>query len=230
MVSLKTTYKKEVEYKNIVKDVVLYVASTTVEVDETTDTAIGFATLDAIMNSKADGVIPKLYRKDGNIQDFLNLVSKELLSKFASGEIDFLKLYKVSSMYDLEAITSKENFMDEYAIVLMRNYSHDILDLDGVPYPHAIKLDYIEGSLSDEYYDLDRLFTYLSSDTNRFSEVSRKPIPYYNRSESQTEQIEVTFIPTKEEYAKIFAAGDYFEKRKMTVAISGIDKFKVSDF
>lgn len=95
--------------------------------------------------------------------------------------------------------------IDVKKIILAQGASHRFYDLNHNPIPVVFRGDYIEASLSNEHYDIDKLQKHLKSHKNIVfcSEVLN--IPSFNAGQNKNLYIEVLVYPEKkwlEELAK----------------------------
>ena len=95
--------------------------------------------------------------------------------------------------------------LDDYILVLWNPGSHKIMDLNYNFISIPIEMDYINGSVSDEYYDLNKLLKKLKKDPNVLDRdnISITDIPYYNRTEWQSKTIDFKYLLPNDIYSKI---------------------------
>ena len=99
-------------------------------------------------------------------------------------------------------ITNNPKWLEDYLILDYFHYSRDLRTLDGDYYPKKLFFDYFQ-ELTNEYYDLEKLFKYLKTkESDRLKLVSDGviSIPYYNCHHGIDRQICFEYIPTMEEY------------------------------
>lgn len=224
IIDLCTTYNKHIECTDLGNGIYLYTSTVKTNVDgkEDTKTVRGLATMNEISKTTASTGISSKFSDN----EYLALISKKLLSDFVSGQIDFFRVEEEMSEYNETEILSEPCFSDNYEIVLLRSYSHDILDLNGEPYPHRIRFDYIEG-IHDGNYNLPELLSYLRANPSRFTVKNGiKEIPSYNHVPGRENFIEFYFIPSKDEYSRIYHAGEITKKRELVQEIAGFLPFR----
>lgn len=133
-------------------------------------------------------------------------------------------------------ITDVVKYLDEivfdeskYKLVLWNSGSHKIADLNYKFISIPIRMGYIDGRVTNEYYQLDKLLEKLKVDTNVLDRESLEItlIPWYNRDEDSTESIEFKYLLPTEIYEKIVNK-DMFEKYEyiMTNVIQASDCLK----
>jgi hypothetical protein len=131
--------------------------------------------------------------------------------------------------------------MDNKTKILVRlDYdSHMAFSIKGAPYPVAKQFDYIEGTLDNLHYDLEKAVQILSKRKDVQLVKSEQPhynsnpyileIPYYNRGDGRYDYVAFRWIPTVQTYRKVWkkclaVEKDYPSTRIREVAL-GMDLF-----
>lgn len=102
----------------------------------------------------------------------------------------------------------EDNSDTDMVYVLVRDYDFTMRDMDEKLIPLPINLSYINGSLDNEHYDLEKVLEIIKANPSRFvttvgddaSLIEIDNIPYYNADEDRTKTIECKYLPTDEEY------------------------------
>lgn len=157
-----------------------------------------------------------------NFDEHYYAINKEFLTLW---QTEYCELFKYISKNPYTTYTSASN---DYIIVLHNCYTDDLLTLDRNPYPKAMNFGYLNGSIDDENFCLEELYNFLIQYPEKFKNVVRKDIPYYNADEFHTEQIAFTWIPSQEEYALYInqQISNYDILRSYAITLMGLDQFR----
>lgn len=98
-------------------------------------------------------------------------------------------------------------------------------DLGGEPILHDIRMHYIDGRLVSQKYKLDKLGTHLSSHP-QVKDIEFKAVPYYNASCPGESCIELSFMPTREQF-KDFIGGSQWDRYNRIRWLLGAEQFRV---
>lgn len=93
---------------------------------------------------------------------------------------------------------------EDYMLVLWNGASHKIANLNYDFIPIPISFGYIDGSIDNEIYNLDKLLDILKNDehvVNR-EDLTISDIPYYNCDEYKTKSIEFLYLLPQDIYEK----------------------------
>lgn len=117
-----------------------------------------------------------------------------------------------------------------YVPVLYDSYFGTLSALDGTLYPKARFFDHTMAFIDNFEFDLDCLEEFLRKFPDRFHDVKRSPIPYYNADEKHTEQISFVWVPTSGEYAEYISksAEACGISERIAITIMGLDQFRIS--
>ena len=234
-IQLSTEYNAVVSYEEIMPKIYFWHKtlttthqnSKTIITHQSVDYTAGISALENILETPPENAIsPFLNRKTG----FLWLLPKNTLQEYVTGNMHFEDVYESTKKLnetEIAKIIPKTNWQKEYEIVIMCSDSNDILDTNHIPYPKTIHRNYIDGQISDKYYDLQKLHAYLQKKPKRFVLKGNKiqTIPWYNQDEDQTQTIEFYFIPTREEYIPIYNAESQYDRDKIIAKTMGIEQF-----
>ena len=118
-----------------------------------------------------------------------------------------------------------------YCIFNYRSWKLATLDKEIIPIP--MHLDYIDGQITDRYYDLEKLLEYLLGNPEKFvpsygeDKIEITDIPYYNADDSNGyKQIKFCCILSENEARTVEKErGSYMRYQKL-VEILGLSKFK----
>ena len=154
---------------------------------------------------------------DAKVEDKLNKIHD--LSKYVMISKEALELHRTAKdgLFGLKSapfvfieqpysfISSHPDYEKTHEIVIVNTYSDDLMHLDEETYyPKAIHMDYINGGLSNEYFDLKKVLETLKNrDDVVFEKDGIVDIPYYNREPNCTEYLSILFKPSKEFYATL---------------------------
>lgn len=122
------------------------------------------------------------------------LVAKEFVKKwnYEDADLDTYIIKKAFDNYD----------KDKHVVVRYDAYSEEFYSVEGYIYPKHVYFDYINGCIDNEYYDLKCLQKYLEEHPDKFINIKKQDIPYYNRTELATKTLSFTYIPDADEYAE----------------------------
>lgn len=96
------------------------------------------------------------------------------------------------------------NQLKDHILVLWNTGSHKICNLNYEFISIPISLGYCDGQITNEYYDLDKLFAKLKNDPHVLMKDDLKisEIPYYNATTYSNRSIEFKYLMDTEEYRK----------------------------
>ena len=106
--------------------------------------------------------------------------------------------------------------LEVYEYVLFQPSSYELFDLNGVPIPLAVHLDYMS-DLANDYYDLEVCLDKLVKYKDRIikpTDLKITSIPYYNASDTRNLQLDFWFLPTVEEYKAAKAYNNFTDEMK----------------
>jgi len=116
------------------------------------------------------------------------------------GRIDF-KPYLISNPYEY----LQDNNLEEVELLRFDYASHSIFDLNDKKLPRAQHFDYIEAQIHDGCYNLKLILELLEKRNDiQFLTKGIVPIPYYNQDDQQQNYIEFIWIPSDEDFKKVF--------------------------
>ena len=199
-------------------------------------------TLDLEYNVKAytdsiyiDG---KLYKKTEGITEENNLGISGL------DDIKSDNYYYILAKEDYEGIRTDINYhlkpiKNPYTELLQKNnmmivkydsYKELYQKLDGTYIPKAMYFDYISEFINDKCFDLDKLEKYLLTHPDKFRNVKKDDVPWYNRNEDQESYISFVWTPTEEEYNVYIQSlnGEYDSFKKKAITLLNLDQFRIS--
>ena len=170
----------------------------------TVSSVYGVTTIEELMSVRGDNavsqyiIIPNDPKKD---RYFVILIPTEDLEKLKNGVI---RLANYNFPYSVE----KNVAGDDMVYALFCTYDFTLRDMDEKLIPLPINLNYIEGCLDNEHYDLDKVLEIIKANPSRFvtvdggdaSLIKIDNIPYYNADENKTKFIDCKYLPTDEEY------------------------------
>jgi len=111
--------------------------------------------------------------------------------------------------------------------VQYNSYNGQLFALDGSVFPKAIYMGYMSGNIHNGYYNLDKLYDYLSKDPEQFKDVKRKRIPYYNAEKGMTEELAFIWTPDKKTYEEYYKRTNGSDLGRLNlVKYLGLDKYK----
>lgn len=176
----------------------------------------GVTTIDQLMSAIGDDVVPhRIIIHDDPKKEpyFVMLIPTEDLEKLKNGVI---RLANYNFPYSVE----KNVAGDDMVYVLFCTYDFTLRDMNENLIPLPINLNYIEGYLDNEHYDLDKVLEIIKANPSRFVDVDGGDaslikidnIPYYNADENKTKFIDCKYLPTDEEYNEYVYRDDYFSR------------------
>ena len=220
------TSKKVVErnlsiVKNINNKYILYKDENKITVDDgdpNVSSVYGVTTIDKLMSVKGYAEVPYLI-------NMLDEKKKEpyTVTTIPSGDLEKLKKGVIHfGHYDFPW-GIEENLGDDMVYVLIRTYDFTIRDMDEKLIPLPISLNYIDGSLDNKHYDLDKVLEIIKANPSRFvtsdggdaSLIKICDIPYYNADEDRTKFIDCKYLPSDEEYSEYVYGKHYFRYEKI---------------
>ena len=234
------TSKKVVERNlSIVKHIndkyVLYKDENKITVDDgepKVDSVYGVTTIDKLRSVKGYCDIPYLI----NIGDDKKEVPYTVTA-IPIGDLEKLKKGAIHfGHYDFPWGV-EENLGDDMVYVLVRTYDFTMRDMDEKLIPLPISLNYIDGSLDNKHYDLDKVLEIIKANPSRFvtsdggdaSLIEICDIPYYNADDGRTKFIDCKYLPTDEEYSEYVYGKHYFRYEKIVEKWFSKCKKKVTD-
>ena len=126
---------------------------------------------------------------------------------------------------------------EDHVLVKFDYSSHMLFDLYEKPYPVGIYFDYIDASMSNGDYDLKLVLESLRERGGvRFIEDEIQNVPYYNNESGCRQFLEFMYVPTREEYIKLWDwcksnGGEYPSTSKYraiaALDLLGIEQFKI---
>lgn len=124
---------------------------------------------------------------------------------------------------------NNDSISDDYMLVLWDVSSHKIADLNYNFIPIPIFLGYIEGSVDNETYDLEKLLEKLKDDENVVNKenLSITDIPYYNAYEGRDKSIEFAYLLPTDIYQNVVCMDSYAARRYILEEIIGADEFRI---
>ena len=134
-------------------------------------------------------------------KNFYFVIDSTFLNKW-NLEFTYIEDYIISNPF--------ENYDPEkHSVIRYDPLSEEVFNLKNQTYPKFIQFNYISGGIDNENYNLDLLKDFLSKYPDKFINIEKKNIPYYNSTETCTESLDFTFIPNFDEY------NEYIEYTKM---------------
>lgn len=122
---------------------------------------------------------------------------------------------------------------DNYILVLWNVGSHRIADLHYNFISIPISIGYIDGSVDNGSYDLEKLLEKLKQDENVCDRENLKitDIPYYNAEEGRDKSIEFKYLLPNDVYEKIENMGmdSFMRIQYILKEIIGADECKISE-
>lgn len=163
-------------------------------------------------------------------ESHIYLMKKEVLSLNLSESAGFDGIHDKTKYINFNPytyITNNKNWNENHIVLDYYSYSGDLKKLDGTYYPKRISFDYINGSIDNENYDLEKLLDFLKTKDNiqlKFNTILN--IPYYNCEEGRNQFIAFDYIPTDKEYNELKKCSDSWIMRKNILNNLGINQFK----
>lgn len=144
---------------------------------------------------------PRLHRPPGG--DGWRLVSKTTLDLVQ--EWGFMGETGDGTPWNGVSKRPYSQFDDEtQTLVRVDGLGHMVFDAEDRPLPVGDLIDYIEGGLHDERYDLARAFAILEKHPH-VRALQHEEIPHYNRTETQTAGLSCRWVPDAETYRRAWA-------------------------
>ena len=175
----------------------------------------GVTTIDQLMSVRGDNAVPqRIIIPDDSKKEpyFVVLIPTEDLEKLKNGVLHFSNY---NFPYSVDEISGTD-----MVYVLVRTYDFTLRDMDEKLIPLPINLNYIDGCLDNEHYNLDKVLEIIKANPSRFvnvdggdaSLIKIENFPYYNAGENKTKFIDCKYLPTAEEYNEFVYRGrdDYF--------------------
>ena len=117
------------------------------------------------------------------------------------------KLFKKCWEPDFDKIVELgDNWEETYELLInKRFYSGQLFDLEGNELPRAMMFSYMNGSVSNENFNLGKLITFLRTleQVELLGEKKIEEIPWYNISKGENEHICFKIIPTISDWEQI---------------------------
>lgn len=149
---------------------------------------------------------------------------EEIAKVAAIDKNDFQNILNGSMFIEdaVKCLNNIDDFMnkDKYILVLWNWLSYEIADLNYNFISTPISLDYMNGCIDNENYDLNKLLEKLKKDKNVLDreDIKITNIPYYNCYCGRTETIKFKYLLPDDIYNKIEEMNlDYFLKYKYIV-------------
>ena len=170
----------------------------------------GVTAIDQLMSVRGDNAVPqRIIIPDDSKKEpyFVVLIPTEDLEKLKNGVLHFSNYnfpYSVDEIYSTDMV-----------YVLVRTYDFTLRDMDEKLIPLPINLNYINGCLDNEHYNLDKVLEIIKANPSRFvnvdggdaSLIKIENFPYYNEGENRTKFIDCKYLPTAEEYNEFVYRG-----------------------
>lgn len=148
-------------------------------------------------------VAPKMYEKDAIIV----AIAKKDFQQVLNGEKHITDIIENTQINDLSFPIS-----NDYMLVLWNWKSYKIADLFYNFIPLPIHLNYMNGTVDNERYDLEKLLKKLKEDEHVINRENLKitNIPYYNAEEDRNQTIDFLYLLDKEDYQKTATMDNLF--------------------
>ena len=196
------------------------------------DSVYGVTSIDQLMTVRGNNAVPQhiIIPGDKKKEPYaVTSISSGDLEKLKNGVIHF-------GHYDFP-FGIEDNLGDDMVYVLARTYDFTIRDMDEKLIPLPISLNYIDGSLDNKHYDLDKVLEIIMANPSRFvtsdggdaSLIKICDIPYYNADDNRTKFIDCKYLPTDEEYSEYVYGKHYFRYEKIAEKWFSECKKKVTD-
>lgn len=121
---------------------------------------------------------------------------------FADG--DKVNQFIVNKPYSL---IEEQGLTDQYKLLSMSSYDHNIYDVYGKKYPKAFCFNYFHftGAITNRYYDLEEVLEILKkrNDIKFIDDDKILQIPYYNANPEEYQYLSFLWIPSDEDFEKI---------------------------
>ena len=179
----------------------------------------GVTTIDKLMSVIGDKTVPHLIdipNDSKKIPYSVTLIPSEDLEKLKNGAVHFAN-YKFP--YTFDEIGDDADMV----YVLVRTYDFTLRDMDEKLITLPITLNYLDGCLDNEHYNLDKVLEIIKANPSRFvtsdggdaSLIEIQNIPYYNADKDRTKFINCKYLPTAEEYKEYFYSKHYLRYDKI---------------
>jgi len=142
-------------------------------------------------------------------------IPKDIYDKLLKGEIHISKILQecINNIYDPK----------KYVYCIYNHGAWHIADLQQKPIRYPIYFDYINGDITDAYYDLNKVLEFMKNDHrflpikfNHDDELKIMSIPYYNASDDYGyNTIQFCYLPDTEEEMKEIITTTSFDKSKI---------------
>lgn len=148
-------------------------------------------------------VAPKMYEKDAIIV----AIAKKDFQQVLNGEKHITDIIENTQINDLSFPIS-----NDYMLVLWNWKSYKIADLFYNFIPLPIHLNYMNGTVDNERYDLEKLLKKLKENEHVINRENLKitNIPYYNAEEDINQTIDFLYLLDKEDYQKTATMDNLF--------------------
>lgn len=148
-------------------------------------------------------VAPKMYEKDAIIV----AIAKKDFQQVLNGEKHITDIIENTQINDLSF-----PILNDYMLVLWNWKSYKIADLFYNFIPLPIHLNYMNGTVDNERYDLEKLLKKLKEDEHVINRENLKitNIPYYNAEEDRNQTIDFLYLLDKEDYQKTATMDNLF--------------------
>lgn len=117
----------------------------------------------------------------------------------------------------------------EYIPAIYDSYSGRYQKLNGEYFPKAMSFDYCCELIDNSKFDLDRLKTYLEQYPDKFRNIKKYEIPYYNADEFHDTALYFVWTPTEQEYNEYLQllndVHDSFKQKAITFL--NLDQFRI---
>ena len=174
----------------------------------------GVTTIDKLMSVIGDKTVPHLIdipNDSKKIPYSVTLIPSEDLEKLKNGAVHFAN-YKFP--YTFDEIGDDTDMV----YVLVRTYDFTLRDMDEKLITLPITLNYLDGCLDNEHYNLDKVLEIIKDNLSHFvtvcgddaSLIKIDKIPYYDADENRSKTINCKYLPTDEEYKEFVYRDDYF--------------------
>lgn len=170
----------------------------------------GVTTIEQLMSVRGDKEVPqRIIIPDDSKKEpyFVVLIPIDDLEKLKNGVLHFSNY---NFPYSVDEISGTD-----MVYVLVRTYDFTLRDMDEKLIPLPINLNYIDGCLDNEHYNLDKVLEIIKANPSRFvnvdggdaSLIKIENFPYYNAGEYKTKFIDCKYLPTDEEYNEFVYRG-----------------------
>lgn len=164
-------------------------------------------------------VAPKMYESEAIVA----AISKENLQCVLNGEKHIADV--------VENVNGKDYpFPENYILVLWNVGSYKIADLHYNFISIPINFGYIDGSVDNERYDLEKLLEKLKKDKNVCDRDNLKIsyIPYYNAEDGRNKSIEFKYLLPNDVYEKVANMNSFMRNQYILEEIIGADDCRIS--